>query len=93
MEEVVEGFFKVFLRLIGVVIRALLWLIWEMFFEVIAWYVGWPICRILSLGHHPEESINEHEQASSFQQFMVSVVGLLFLIGSATLIAWYAGEI
>lgn len=93
MEEAFEGLFKAVLRLVGLLVRALLWLIWEMFFEVIAWYVGWPICRLLSFGRYPKEGINEHEQTTTFTQFVVSIVGLLFLIGIAVLIASYAGEI
>jgi len=92
LDELAEGALKGLLRLVGVVVRALIWLIWELCFEVIAWYIGWPICRALSFGRTPQESITEHEQASNLTSFTVSVVGLVSLVGLAILIAKLVGS-
>ena len=83
MEELAEGVFKGLLRLVSVVVRSLIWLIWEFCFEIVAWYVGWPICRVISVGNLPRESITEHEQASNWTSFIVSMVGLLSLVVAA----------
>lgn len=92
MEELTEGLLKAIMRLLGVVIRALIWLIVECFFEIVAWYVGWPICRVCSLGRYPQQSINDHEQASTLIHFVVSLIGIISLIALATLIAIMVGS-
>lgn len=93
MEEIAEGALKGLLRLASLVVRSLIWLIWELCFETIAWYVGWPICRLVSFGNFPRESINDHEQASTLINFVVSVVGLLWLFGAAVLLARLVGPV
>lgn len=86
MEELAEGLFRFAIRALGI-IRALVWMIWELCFEVIGWYAGWPVCRLASFGRLPREGITEHAQASSLTSFTVSVVGLLSLIGVGAVIA------
>jgi len=92
MEELAEGLLKATLRALGLLIRFLIWLIVELFFEVTAWYVGWPICRALSLGSWPRESIGEHELAAPLTRFTVSVVGILALLGIVILLAKLTGS-
>lgn len=87
MEELAEGFFRVAMRALGVVIRALVWMIWEFCFEMIGWYAGWPVCRVLSFGKLPRESITEYEQASRFTGVVVSLVGLMSLVGVGAVVA------
>ena len=87
MEELAEGALKGILRIASIVVRSLLWLIWDLFFEILAWFVGWPICRAVSIGHYPKEGIMEHEQVSTFNHFIVSLVGLLSLVGLGILLA------
>ena len=86
MEEVLEGAFKAILRLASLVVRALVWLIWEFCFEILAWYVGWPVVRVLTLGHYPKEKISAHEQASNLTIFVVGISGFVFLIILGTLL-------
>lgn len=81
MEELIDGGFKSILRLLGGLIRLLIWLIWDWCYETIAWYIGWPICRIVTLGTLPHESINEHEKACGITNFIVSLIGLAALAG------------
>lgn len=92
MEELAEGLLKATLRALGLLIRFLIWLIMELFFEVTAWYVGWPICRALSLGNWPRQSIGEHELAAPLTRFTVSVVGILTLLGIVILLAKLTGS-
>ena len=79
LDEIVEGVFKAILRLLGYIVRFLAWLILEGF-EEIAWYVGWPVCRIVTFGKLPKEFINQHQQASPLTNFIVSIIGLFSLI-------------
>lgn len=91
MEELAESALKGILRLMGTGVRILVWLIWDLWFEIIAWYVGWPICRIISFGSAPREAIHQHEQAPGLTAFTVSLVGILALIAAATFIAKLTG--
>lgn len=93
MEDIVAEIFKVFLRLVGLAARAMVRLIIEAFFEELAWYVGWPVCRLLTVGYYPAQGIHEQEKASTFSRILVSLAGLLLLIVVSVLIARYAGEI
>lgn len=87
MEELAEGVFKGLLRLLGGVVRLLLFLVWDLCFEVVAWYVGWPVCRVLSLGRFPKVPINAQEQESTLSGIFVSIVGLLSLFGTLFVIS------
>lgn len=86
MEEIIEAVLKGVLRLFGVVIRSFVWLMLEVCFELVAWYIGWPICRAISLGKLPQVAITEQEQASTLTQIVVSLVGASTLIGLAIFI-------
>lgn len=92
MEELAEGVVKSILRLLGVVIRSLIWLIWELCFDIIGWYVGWLICRAISCGYYPKEPINAQEKINNLSGFIVSLVGILALLLIATLIAKLVGS-
>ena len=91
MEELAEATAKSILRTLGFVVRALIWLIWETCFQVIGWYVGWPLCRGLTLGTFPRESISQHEDAGLLTHFVVSMVGLVALIALAAWLTWLLG--
>lgn len=91
MEELAEATAKSILRTLGFLVRALIWLIWEVFVHVIGWYAGWPICRVLTLGTFPQEGISQHEDAGVLTHFLVSMVGLLALIALATWLTWLLG--
>ena len=87
MEELVEGVFRAALRALGFIVRALIWMIWELFFGVIGWYAGWPVCRVVSLGRLPREGIAEYDQASRLTALAVTLVGLVSLVGVGAVIA------
>jgi len=91
LEELAEGAVKSILRLVGVLVRALVWLFWEFIFETLAWYVGWVLCRVISVGRLPQESINEHERASTLTHLIVSLIGFALMIGLSIVIAQLVG--
>jgi len=86
-EELAEGVFKSLLRMLSVLVRGLIWLAQEILFDVVFWFVGWPICRSLTLGKYPYESIHYREESSTITQFIVSSVGFLVLLGSGILLS------
>lgn len=91
MEELAEGVLKGVLRLLGSFIRVLLWLVCDFFFEKAAWYIGWPISRVLTLNSLPGERITEADQASGMTKFMVSLTGVISLVALGTCIAQLTG--
>ncbi len=91
MEELAEGALKGVLRLLGLCIRVLIWLMCEFLFEKVAWYIGWPICRLVTFNSRPGERITESDQASGTTQFMVSMTGLVSLLALGACIAQLTG--
>lgn len=92
MDELAEGVLKAVFRFAGAVIRSLIWLIYELGFEVLGWYVGWPICRVLSFGKYPQQLVNDREGASVLTTVIVSTVGFAALILLAMLVAKLVGS-
>lgn len=92
MEDLAEEAGKGVLRLIGVAIRSVVWLIWNLFFEILAWYAGWPICRVLSLGRYPGEGFHGYDDARPLHSFLVSLIGLVSLVALGGLIAQVVGS-
>ena len=41
-EDISAGFFRV-----------VSWVIWEFFFCTFCYYLGWPVCKLLTLGRYP----------------------------------------
>ncbi len=92
MEEIAEGLVKSILRFVGLVVRSLIWLIWELCFWELGWYVGWPVCRVLSFGYFPKEPISDQNYVNTLSGFIVSLIGLAVLISVAALIAQLVGS-
>jgi hypothetical protein len=91
VEELAEVGLKGLLRIIGFVVRGLIWLMWEVCFEEVCWYIGWPVCRLLTFGRLPREPITHREHASNLSCFLVSLVGFGSLIGLAICISLLTG--
>lgn len=80
MEDLGEGLFKSILRIIGLFFRGLLWVLinsWDLCLERPGWYIGWPVCRLLSLGRLPKEAWGEPDRASDKCQALVAIIGLI----------------
>ena len=85
MEEVAEGFIKVILKGILSFARLLVYVSWELMYEKISWYLGWPVVRIITIGYYPKEGISDEENAPIFIHFLVSLIGIAYPI----IIAYY----
>lgn len=84
MENLSEDIFKGVLRLIGAFCRLLFWLVIDCGCYRLPWYLGWPLCRLLSFGRFPAEDISDYSRSSLGTRLLVALVGLL---GIALLIA------
>lgn len=74
--------FEVSSRLIQVIGRILLWLVWEMLLQRVGWWIGWPICRILCLGKFPEVGFRDFESSEWYEAAIVCSIGLGALSGT-----------
>lgn len=92
MEDLAEGALKGLLRIIGLVVRSIIWLIWEFCFEEISWYIGWPVCRLITIGKLPRTPITERDNATHLTIFLVSMTGVLSLLTLGIVIAKLAGS-
>lgn len=80
MEELAEGTFNSLLRIIGLIVRVLVWLIWNFGYQQICWYMGWPLCRLVTAGRFPQAPFFRHERGSTLAQIVVPTVGFISLI-------------
>ena len=71
MIESVEFFFKP-LVMLG---RLLLWLVWELCIEVVAWAIGWVVCKTITFGKWPNAKFNERENLDWFEAAIVFTAG------------------
>ncbi|GAB2997209.1 hypothetical protein GCM10027050_14220 [Psychrosphaera aestuarii] len=69
MEEIVSGFF-----------RAIGYILAEVFFYTICYWVGWPICKIFTLGTYPKSFDTGFSAERNYGRGMCSSVGLLTLV-------------
>tara|TARA_R110002074_G_scaffold40995_1_gene109173 strand:+ start:605 stop:865 length:261 start_codon:yes stop_codon:yes gene_type:complete len=75
MDDLLEYIGKGFFRGIGYILA-------EIFFGTICYWVGWPICKILTLGKYPSSSqtVYFEEYGTRNKGFWCSSVGLLVII-------------
>ncbi len=57
-------------------LRALLWLGWELMFSIVGWTVGWCVLRAITFGRLPNVSIRDEEHYELLRRLLVEVVGL-----------------
>jgi len=75
MESLIEDISKGFVRGIGYILA-------ELFFGAICYWVGWPICKVISLGKYPNSSnvVYLDEVGPRNNSFWCASVGLIALI-------------
>ena len=69
------------------IVRALLWLAWELWFTIIGWGIGWCVCRAFSLGRFPVVGIGEEDKCDLLTRLSVEILGLIAFGGLAWLLA------
>ena len=80
MDDLLEELFKGLLRGASLIVRFLVWLLWGCCFEIIGWFVGWPVLRALTFNKFPTQKITEYEHAQNLTAFMVCMFGLAILV-------------
>jgi len=75
MDDLIEDIGKGFFRGIGYILA-------EIFFGTVCYWVGWPICKIITLGKYPQPSQTVYlgEYGARDRGFWCSVIGLLVII-------------
>ncbi|WP_143814223.1 hypothetical protein [Novilysobacter spongiicola] len=76
-------------RLALTVLRFIWWLTWELWLGVVTWYVGWPVCRAVSLGHFPAAGLHEGDEVDGMPALVVHAAGVLVLVGAIFLLGKY----
>lgn len=69
MEEIVSGFF----RAIGFILA-------EIFFNTICYWVGWPLCKVLTFGNYPRPQTSSFGLERNQSGTWCSIVGLLTIV-------------
>ena len=69
MEEIVNGFF-----------RAIGYILAEVFFYTICYWIGWPVCKIFTLGNYPKSFQTDFSYKRNQGRGLCSAVGLLTLV-------------
>lgn len=67
------------LRPLYLFLRFLLWLGWDMLLLGVGWAIGWPLCRLLSLGRMPSVGFRQAHDASLTEQVFVGALGFAAL--------------
>jgi len=73
MDELIEEIGKGFLRGVG-------YLLVEILYGTICYWVGWPICRVLTLGRYPRDREQPLPEKWNAESFLCSSVGFIVLI-------------
>ena len=73
MEDILGEPGKGFLRAIG-------YLIAEIFYRTICYWVGWPICKLLTLGKYPKAKKSAFLEDRVNSSFWCCAIGLITLI-------------
>ena len=78
-------------RPLVLVARFLLWLVWDLLLLSVAWGIGWPIWRMLSLGRFPHVGFWQFQESGEGEAFLVCGVGVVFLVAMIWLLSRFIG--
>ncbi len=73
MEDILEEIGKGFFRAIG-------WILAEILFGTICYWVGWPVCRGFTLGTYPRSRNQVLPDSWDLESFICSSVGFILLL-------------
>lgn len=72
MDGVIEGLVKAFAR-------AVVYIVGQLIFEVIFYYVGWPFVKIMTLGRYPKGQTRNGWKSESHEGVWTSCVGVIVI--------------
>ena len=65
----------------GGFLRFIWWMIWEMFFGTLCYFIGWPVCKVVTLGRYPpSQSSVDKEYSRDKEGLPCTLVGFVTLI-------------
>ncbi len=79
MDELFESLLKGIARAIG-------WFVADFLFNFIFYYIGWPVCKVLSLGKYPKPVTYDYLHTENRQGLFCSFIGFLIVI--LLFVAW-----
>ncbi|WP_157375463.1 hypothetical protein [Alcanivorax hongdengensis] len=83
-----DDFLEAIIRGFG---RALGYLLLNLLFECVFYYLGWPVVKVLTLGRYPSASHQQGWKTGNHQGMWVSGVGLLVFVLAGMLAFHLAG--
>lgn len=73
MEDLIGEIGKGLFRCIGYILA-------EIFFGTICYWIGWPICKLVTFGRYPSSKVYLEDYSGNNQGFWCSAVGLVILV-------------
>ncbi len=93
MDELVSELLHFLARILLIMVRFVIALLWASAEIVVAdkitWYLGWPVIKMITLGYFPKEGFYNSQQASSLTQVLVGLVGISYPLYLAYLLVLY----
>jgi len=84
MEDVVEGLFKILARAILYIARGVVWIAWEFMREKFLWYLGWPVCKVMTFGKLPRVRIGNVDDEHLVVFTLVIAIGFTLRLHKIT---------
>ena len=76
IDDVGDGLARFLLNFVLVIFRLVKFVAWDLCFDRVGWYFGWPFLRIVTLGHFPQVSISEGDKVSLRCAIFVDLTGI-----------------
>lgn len=92
MEDIVEVVLKFIGRALLFFFRSLVVILWaaiELNFVSVAWWLGWPFVRLVTIGRFPDEGFLEHDRATSLKLVGVGLMGIVYPVFFVFLLVKY----
>ena len=67
----------------GLILRFFWYVISDIIFMTFCYWIGWPVCKVLSLGRYPPKRQAAYEHSNSEEGWLCSLVGFLVILALA----------
>jgi hypothetical protein len=65
----------------GGLLRLVWWVIYEILFYTLCYWVGWPVCKVFTLGKYPASGSRTYLGGKNDAGWFCSFVGLAVIVG------------
>ena len=67
---------------VGGFLKVIWWFFSELFFSTFCYWIGWPLCKMITLGRYPHPGQSAfNEEIGNNNGFICALVGLAVLVG------------